>query len=240
MESRTSLKSRSVIAILFLLSISLVLIVPAAIGGEVTMLVKPAQIKFSGKTVWRPLKLHAQVKQGDAIRTGRGGRVEISITPHRQIRISEASEIVVQELKERPGGMRADINLLVGRFWGSVRDTLKKNRERLNIRTATATIGVKGTSFGVDFDKENKIAQVAVVKGEVTVGSVTSGGPPKQVAGPREIAPPEEVSREEWTQIVARDQKLILRPDQAPRLEPLTQDDKEDPWIKFNTDRDRS
>jgi hypothetical protein len=59
-----------------------------------------------------------------------------------------------------------------------------------------------------------------------------------EIAGPREVTPPQEVSRDEWLLLVSADQKVIIRPGEVPQIEPLTAEDKEDEWVKFNTTRD--
>jgi hypothetical protein len=59
-----------------------------------------------------------------------------------------------------------------------------------------------------------------------------------EIAGPREVAPPQEISRDEWLLLVTRDQKVVIRPGEVPQTEPLTAEDKADEWVRFNTERD--
>ena len=130
--------------------------------------------------------------------------------------------------------------VLLGRFWGSLRKPLaSQSQERFTVSTETATIGVKGTTFGVDYSKKSKETAVAVVTGVVGAQPPPeAAGPPREIAGPRQIAPPQEVSRAAWTRLVAADQKLIIRPGEEPQTEPLTDQDKKDPWLAFNIARD--
>ncbi len=226
-----------------LLAALLVMTPLAAEAAKVTYLVKPAQVKRQGATRWLSLNMGDSVREGDSVRTGIGARVELSITKKRQFRIGQATEIVLEGLEEKnpSQGLRASVKLLLGRFWGSIRAPLQGTfNERVRVSTATATIGVKGTTFGVDYDKSDKSTRVAVVTGQV--GVVPPGKefrPPTQIAGPREIAPPQQVSRDEWTRLVAADQKLIIRPGEPPRTEPLTDEDKKDEWMAFNIARDQ-
>ncbi|MCZ6556212.1 MAG: FecR family protein [SAR324 cluster bacterium] len=225
------------IAMLFLV------LIPAVAGAaKVTYLIKPAQVKHADSRKWEFLNLGDQVHQGDSVRTGSGGRVELSITPKRQFRIGQATEILLEHLDEAAPaiGLKARVKLLLGRFWGSLRKPLSRGgAERVSIVTTTAVIGVKGTTFGVDHDKKRKATVVSVVSGLIeAMPPPVETGPPKQIEGPREIAPPQEVSREEWTQLVAADQKLIIRPGEIPTTQPLTDADKKDEWIAFNIARD--
>ncbi len=63
---------------------------------------------------------------------------------------------------------------------------------------------------------------------------------PVEIAGPREVAPPQEISLDEWLLLISRDQKVIIRPGEVPQVEPLTAEDKEDEWVKFNSERDQA
>ena len=226
-----------------LLAVVLAFAAPSlAEAAKVTLLVKPAQVKRKGSAKWVFLNMGDEVREGDSVRTGGGARVELSVTPTRQFRIGQATEILLEGLDEsRPQTkFTARIKLFLGRFWGSLRKPLAAHSgERFLVATNTATIGVKGTTFGVDYDKNRKETAVAVVTGVVAAQPPpVEAGPPTEVEGPREIAPPQEISREAWTRLVAADQKLIIRPGEIPRTEPLTDEDKRDPWIAFNIARD--
>ncbi len=106
-------------------------------------------------------------------------------------------------------------------------------------RDSSATIGVKGTQFGLDHDGKSKVSRLLVLQGEVAV--VPPGDEDKlvEVEGPREIPGPQEITEEEWLLVVGRDQKLIIRPGEAPRVEPITAADRRDEWVRFNLERDR-
>lgn len=213
-------------------------------AAKVTYLERPAQVKRAGTEEWAVLKLGDAVHSGDSIRTGMGARVEITVGDQRVFRIGQATEIELPELEDstKNEGLRAKINLILGRFWGGLLKPLKQSYgERFQVETATATIGVKGTQFGVDFDKESKASQVAVVTGTVAAQPPASEvSAPQEVPGPREVAPPQEISRGEWLVLVERDQKVIIRPGEVPQVEPLTPEDKADEWLRFNVERDRA
>jgi len=218
--------------------VMLLLVSGAAWAQEVTLLERPVQVKRKGVETWTVLNMGDKVKQGDTIRTGMGARVEITLGNKRVFRIGQASEVELPELEAGESkDTKAKVNLVLGRFWAGLMKPLKGGEERFEVQTATATIGVKGTQFGVDFDKESKASSIAVIS-----GSVAAVPPPPEevheISGPREIAPPQEISRAEWSVMVMRDQKVIIIPGQAPKVVPLTAEDKADDWIKFNTDRD--
>lgn len=210
-------------------------------AAEVTYLVRPVEVKRKGTETFVVLHLHDQVHAGDTIRTGFGGRVEITISHKRVFRIGQASVVELPQLEDtKDKGLRARFNLVLGRFWGAViRPLHDLQAEHFQVHTATAVIGVKGTEFGVDYAKKNKETRALVIK-----GTVAAEPPPRQVqapveiAGPQEIAPPQQISRAAWLLLVSQDQKVVIRPGEVPKAEPLTAKDKQDPWVRFNAERD--
>ena len=154
---------------------------------------------------------------------------------------ASATEVELPELADtRDQGIRAKFNLLLGRFWGGVIRPLKDlQAEHFQVSTPTAVIGVKGTQFGVDYDKKQDETKALVINGTVAAQPPpTEQKGPVEIAGPREVAPPQEISRDQWLLLVSRDQKVIIRPGEVPQTEPLTPEDKADEWVKFNTERD--
>jgi hypothetical protein len=209
---------------------------PAA-AAEVTYLEQPVQIKSKGAADWVKLNLGDKVAEGDSIRTGMGGRVEVTIEPKRLFRVGQATEVELPSFSTQ-GGMKTRLNVLLGRMWANVGTPLKEVAgESFQVTTKTATIGIKGTRFGVDYDKAQDASQISVIEG------VVAAVPPApaavtEIAGPREIAPPQEISQAQWQILVQRDQKVIIRAGQTPQVVPMTAEDKADEWIAFNTRRD--
>lgn len=210
----------------------------AAAAAQVTYLVHPVQIKSKGATEWVKLNLADKVSEGDSIRTGMGGRVEVTIEPKRLFRIGQATEIELPSFTTE-GGMKTRLNVLLGRMWGNIGTPLKEAAgESFQVTTKTATVGVKGTQFGVDYDKAQDASQVSVIEGVVAAAPPAPVGV-TEIAGPREIAPPQEISQTQWQVLVQRDQKVIIRAGGIPQVVPLTAEDKADEWIAFNIQRDK-
>jgi hypothetical protein len=79
-----------------------------------------------------------------------------------------------------------------------------------------------------------------VLEGQVVANPTPEPtGPPTEIAGPRQIAPPQRITREEWTLLVSANQKLIFVPGEDPRVVPITDEDLADEWVQFNDARDR-
>jgi FecR protein len=225
-----------------LLLAALLLLAPGLLlAAEVTYLVRPVEVKRKGTDKFVVLNMGDPVNAGDTIRTGFGGRVEITISEKRVFRIGQASEVELPELEDSQSkGIRAQFNLLLGRFWaGVLRPIQNVQAERFEVKTVTAVIGVKGTQFGVDYDKKEDTSSVLVIDGTVVAQPpAKEQQAPVEIAGPREVAPPQEISRDEWLLLVSRDQKVVIRPGEIPQVQPLTAEDKADEWVRFNTERD--
>jgi hypothetical protein len=210
-----------------------------AVAAEVTYLDHPAQIKHKGAGDWTRLNMGDRVGEGDLIRTGMGGRVEVTIEPKRVFRVGQATEIELPSFSTQ-GGMKTKVNVLLGRMWANIGVPLKEVAgESFQVTTKTATIGIKGTRFGVDFDKEQEASQVSVTEGVVAAIPPPSAPAVTEVAGPREVAPPQQISQTEWQVLVGRDQKVIIKAGQTPVVVPMTAADKADEWTAFNIQRDK-
>lgn len=214
----------------------------AAAQARVTHLVTPAQIRHAATEPWITLRLGDEVQTGDRLRTGFGSRVEITFSDARVMRIGPATEIEVPRLNLTRGGFNVRLRLIAGRMWSNLLRRLRPGQqEHYLVSTVTAVVGVKGTQFGIDLDAALKQLQVTVLRGRVfALPPGSDPGAPKEIPGPREIAPPQEVTKEEWEVLIERDQKLTLRPGEDPRLEPVRDEDLKDPWVVYNLQRDQA
>ncbi len=98
-------------------------------AAKVTHLKRPAEIKRHGTRDWGVLRLGFNVKSGDAIRTGFGGRVEVTVSSRRVFRVGPVTELEIPKLEEsKKGGLRALFKLTLGRFWGGLIRPLKTLR----------------------------------------------------------------------------------------------------------------
>jgi hypothetical protein len=238
MAAPNGLRTRGALGLLLLAALLLAPL--AAFAAKVTYLELPAQIKPKGATAWRSLSMGQEVREGDVIRTGMGGRVEVTIAEKRVFRIGQATEVELPAFAET-SGLKATFNVLVGRFWGSIRAPLAETLgEKVEVQTTTATIGIKGTNFGVDHDRVTQASQVTVIEGTVSAAAPKPVGGREEVSGPREVAPPAEISRDQWLLLVSRDQKVVIRPGQEPKVEAMTAADKADEWVVFNRERDQA
>jgi hypothetical protein len=92
--------------------------------------------------------------------------------------------------------------------------------------------------------------QVLVYEGNVAVspasdaGSQQPGmgaapGPPRQVPGPQQVAPPTQVSMQQWFEIIKAQQQIVVRPDGSYAKSDFNmENDAKLEWVQWNKERD--
>ncbi|MGK5094991.1 FecR family protein [Deltaproteobacteria bacterium TL4] len=209
-------------------------------AAEVTLLQPPVEIMRKDSSQWEPLQSHQKINEKDQVRTGRGGRVEITLQPQHLIRLDQNSSIQIPRLSTKEKQIQSQVQVHFGRLWASLFRKLEANKEAFQVLTRTATLGVKGTHFDVAVDKESQETILSVLKGTVNATSNAPESPvtPKEVAGPQEVAPPQEINYVQWSVVVNAMQKIVLVSGGKPAFSELTHDDLEEEWVQFNTQRD--
>ncbi|MFP4268301.1 MAG: PQQ-binding-like beta-propeller repeat protein, partial [Spirochaetaceae bacterium] len=94
------------------------------------------------------------------------GYVELQLGSIGTIRVQEGSTIILEKLILDPESAHIDIEVSSGSLLNRVERLA--GTERYEVRTPTATMGVRGTEFGVDVE-EGKQTRVAVREGRVSV-----------------------------------------------------------------------
>ena len=130
---------------------------------------------MQGQVEWRaassktfvPLTSQA-VQAGDEIRTGSGGSVILMVPDGSYMVVSENSRLVIEDFWS--GNFKSIMNLMLGQ----VRFYIQKVGGRpspYSVRTPTALIAVRGTTFDVLVD-DAQFAEVRCLEGRVTVESI--------------------------------------------------------------------
>lgn len=113
--------------------------------GTVTELSGSAQIKRGGTVL--PIALNTPVEQNDRIET-RGGKLKITFADRTVVQVTESSALVIDEFVYSGNG---DGKLSATAALGTVRyvsgSIAAKDPKKVNLKTPTATIAVRGTDF---------------------------------------------------------------------------------------------
>ena len=118
------------------------------------------------------------VQAGDKLITGADGRLSLNWIDGTRIGMAPSSELMVQKCEVARGVERAVFRLDLGKIWIRVMRTLSQ-QDKFEIKTPTATAGVRGTIFAVAVTPDGT-TDISVYEGEVTVAS--DGGEVKVAA----------------------------------------------------------
>jgi hypothetical protein len=131
----------------------------------VTLVEGPVTAAPKGGGEAQPVVVGEQLKEGDQVQTGRGGRLEILLATGTVIRIGESTQAELREAP--PEGGRFRLRLLVGSFWAKVSKLL--SGDRFEVETENAVAGVRGTEFRVEAGAAGQADLLRVYEGVVQV-----------------------------------------------------------------------
>lgn len=137
--------------------------------ATVSGIVGPVWVKKPAEADFRPLVADTQVLAGTRIRTGPGGEVTLNWVDGTRVRLAPDSELQVRKcsLNTRTQATTTLFDLSAGKIWVRVLQLLGE-RSKFEIRTPTATAGVRGTVFSVAVDPTGKM-EVEVFEGAVAI-----------------------------------------------------------------------
>lgn len=126
------------------------LILPKGGVGKLKVIHLPVSIIRDNKTI-KVSSFGTVVKQGDLIKTGKKGRVQLVLASGDEVFMGPATEMTVtQEFTKSSESKLTNYALKV---FGKIRAVVQKTRgKRVQVKTPNATIGVKGTDFIVEYN----------------------------------------------------------------------------------------
>ena len=240
--------NKTMIAVLVLLSLLAGSVLPVAAGGEATLsfFIGVVQAK-SGEGEWQQAMFGQKLKGGDQIKTAEESRAELTLGNGSVVRIGEKTVYTLLELSSSDDGSTVKSQLSMGKVWSNVKKMTKKKSE-FKIRTPTAIAAIRGTIYDMEIDKDTS-ATVKVYDGEVEVSSPAPPPPPqeptgfqapKQTGGPQVIAPPRQVTMEQWVEVIKAQQQIFIARDGTKKVSEFDlKEDEKDDWVKWNKERDK-
>jgi len=173
---------------------------PRTPAGTVTFVAGDAR---AGGRV-EPLAVGVKVYAGDVLETGRRTRLEVRLEDRSLLRLGPLSRATVEvaSFGKSVEDRKVQAKLLLGQVWANVAKAVG-GEARFEVRTENAVAGVRGTTFRVDAAKDRSVV-VKVYSGTVAVAAGAIPRPAHAEPRPerRQVAGPEEVSREQWERIV--------------------------------------
>lgn len=211
-------------------------------AGSVTFLAGEATRLHGSQR--EPLQLGSAVYQGDVVETRRRTRLELRLTDASVLRLGPVSrvELDAAAFGASPDDRKVSAKLRVGNVWANVTKALG-GEARFEVRTENAVAGVRGTTFRVDASKDKSVV-VRVYSGTVAVaagpiprpahGGADAGGKPER----RQVAGPQEVTREQWERLVTEMMQVRVAADGTPAEPEQFSLAKADDWETWNRERD--
>jgi hypothetical protein len=206
--------------------------------AQVSALQGKAQ-KWRGSGARSELRMGTGVGQGDTIETQENARLEIRFSDNSVLRLGGRAKLELAEAHFAGGARmrRLSARLFFGKLWAKVISVVQ-GEQKFEVETENAVAGVRGTTFRVDAN-EDKSVLVRVYDGEVAVGK---GGADTGARGGerREVAGPQEVTREQWEKLVGRQMQIFIAADGTPGepQEFSAEVDKDDAFARWNQQRD--
>lgn len=208
--------------------------------GQVEYLPRAARfLNENGPTTqapWRSLNPKARLRAGDAVRTGRKARVELTFNDRSKVRLDAGTTLTLTQAYFRPDGQRrVSLKVWIGRLWAKVAHRLG-DHSSFEVTTRNAVAGVRGTSFVV-LAQADLSSVVKVYTG--TVGVKKNGAQLKK--GRVEVAGPKRVDRRQWEEVIATAKRQV-RVTQLGEIQPaedFVDDGVDEAWAQWNKARDR-
>jgi ferric-dicitrate binding protein FerR (iron transport regulator) len=148
-----------------------------------------AKVKFNEAADFVRLVGRTRLGAGDVLETGDKTKVELELSDESMIVIGENSRVVIKELNtvEVTRISRSAFELLKGRIRAIV-NPFAGNDSRFTIETSNATVGVRGTDFGVAYIPSEEVTHLLTVEGTVSLTLTRlPQAPPISVIGGYEI-----------------------------------------------------
>lgn len=197
--------------------------------------------KTTAKGAEAPLAVGHAVGEGDTLSTGQDARLELKFADQSVLRIGPSAKLQLTgaHFGQGPEKRKMTAKLFFGNIWAKV-TSIVSGDQKFQVETENAVAGVRGTTFRVDA-REDKSVLVRVYAGAVAVAkNVPLYATGKAGEARREVAGPEEVSRDKWEALVGRQMQIVIAADGTPgKPEQFTEaDEKNDAWAKWNQERD--
>jgi ferric-dicitrate binding protein FerR (iron transport regulator) len=221
--------------------------------AEVTFLQGNAENLPKGEATWISLQVGNFISQDDEVRTGDQSRIEIRLPDRSILRFDQGTTFRMRNLlfDRREGSREVRVEIPGGKTWVNVRKAFGP-KKTFEVASANAVAGVRDTIWRMNVETDQSTL-IRVYEGAVEVyhpfvkpdykPGEKGFQAPREVRGPREVERPyEEVTKEQWEQMVVTQMMQVVVPPmgkpEAPTAFRLEEDQSEE-WVRWNQQRDR-
>ena len=241
-------------SILIYLVLSFTILPAKQAFGKITLPLGRVEVSLSeGK--WERAKPNQKVFEGNVIRTQARSRCEITLTGGGKVRISENSELELNDAEVKPMAKSFNANLKKGNVWVSAKAAFGEKKS-INLRTPTAVAAIRGTKYRAKAGEDE--SSVLVYDGKVDVNQTKNYieerkekrkglapkntpfklGPVTETKAPTQVSGPYEVTLEEWVTL-AQGMQINVRKDGKYSMFEFDQEaDADLDFVKWNKEQD--
>jgi ferric-dicitrate binding protein FerR (iron transport regulator) len=221
--------------------------------AQVTFLQGKAEVLSKGQTAWTVLTVGSVLSSDDEVRTGERARIEIRLPDRSILRFDQQTAFKMKTVffDSQEGSREVKVEMGSGKTWANVRKVFG-SKKTFEVASANAVAGVRDTVWRMNVGSDRSTL-IRVYEGSVEVYNPfvrpdykpEEGGfkAPREVQGPKEVPRPyEEVSKEQWEQIVLTQMMQIVIPPTGRPGEPVAfsaEDDQREEWVRWNQGRDQ-
>jgi len=113
-------------------------------------------------------KLGLKVFPQDIIVTGKNSRAKIVMSDRNIINVLPDTKLKIEQYVNNENEKNVKLELLEGKIRNNVEQKYDNDKNKFEVKTATAIAGVRGTQFITSFDKIKLKTEVVTLKGEVS------------------------------------------------------------------------
>lgn len=172
-KRRTAIKALAGLA----LACACALASAAQVAGTVVNLSGALMARKADGTV-KVLAVKSEVEQGDTLMSQKNTYAQIRFVDSSEITLKPNTTFKIEAFAfdaGKPEGDSANFNLVKGGLRSITGLLGKRNKEKFQLKTPTATIGIRGTTFTADYIEEDE-AQAAAARQAFLFASTAGGG----------------------------------------------------------------
>ncbi len=165
----------------------------AQVAGTVTNLSGPLMARKENGSV-KVLALRSEVEQGDTLVSERNTYAQIRLIDNSEITLKPNTTFKIEAFAYeagKPDADRASFNLVKGGLRSITGLLGQRNKEKFSLKTPTATIGIRGTTFTVEWVEPTEGEQAERVAYQMaSTASLGDGAPPAMLLAQGPPGPP--------------------------------------------------
>ncbi|MBI2059271.1 MAG: FecR domain-containing protein [Nitrospirae bacterium] len=199
--------------------------------GTVVAIEGEATVELGGGGEARTIRQGDIIRAGDRVRTGPAGKIRIVMKDESILLLGSNATLDFGAFDyDAARGSRSAVLNLIGGTLRAIITKLKAYGNRFEVKTATATIGVRGTHLIVSVDPDTGETQVLVIEGRVTVtnndpsapGTVTLGTMEQSEVREGQPPAPGHVPSDQTLGTMREQTEVKFSPDITPAMSPLS------------------